>query len=193
MMRYRRNAGAGFTLIELLVVIAIIAILSLLLLPIINKAKETSRKTKARREISHLEAALRAYIDEYKKPHGNIVNYGSWPVLDTDVEGTIDGIQVENTVVEMLAGENVDNSNPQRIPFYEASSISTNGDGAFVDPWGQPYKYMFDYNFDGVVTVNFTSFDGVTNLHQLVAVWSRGMDGSDALSTGGWDDDVRNW
>jgi prepilin-type N-terminal cleavage/methylation domain-containing protein len=193
MNRSHSYSKRAFTLIELLVVIAIIIVLVSLLIPIVHKAKQNAKVTKARREISHLEAALREYMSEYRRPHGNIVAYGNWPASDTDVENTINGIQVEKQVVALLSGVDVDGDNPKRIPFYETASASTNSAGQFVDPWEQPYKYMLDYNRDGQIEVNFTSFDGQTNLRQKVAVWSRGADGDDQLSTGGWDDDVRNW
>ncbi len=190
---FNGNQRNGFTLIELLVVVAIIALLALLLFPLIGKARENAMRTVARRQIGHLEVAFKGYLEEYRKPHGNIVGYGNWPAADKDVEGVINGIQLEDEVVRMLGGENLLGSNRKQIPFYQSADIDLNGSGQFVDPWGQPYKYMLDYNRDGKVTVNFTSFDGVTNLFQEVAVWSRGKDADDQLSTGGWDDDVRNW
>ena len=183
----------AFTLIELLVVIAIIIVLVSLMIPMVHKAKENARIAKARREISHLEAALREYMREYRRPHGNIVAYVNWPASDTDVESTINGIQLEKQVVALLRGVDVDGDNPKRVPFYETAAASTNDAGQFVDPWKRPYKYMLDYNHDGQLEVNFTSFDGQTYLRQKVAVWSRGADGDDQLSTGGWEDDVRNW
>ena len=194
MKRYRTlSSSRGFTLIELLVVVAIVTVIALLLFGAVGKARDKARNSLARRQISHLDAALRGYMEAYRTPHGNIVNYGNWPALNSAVEDTITGIQVEPEVVEMLGGANVDGENRMQIVFYEVSNISTNDAGQFVDPWGQPYKYMLDYNRDGVVRVNFTSFDGVTNLYQAVAVWSRGKDADDQLSTGGWEDDIRNW
>jgi prepilin-type N-terminal cleavage/methylation domain-containing protein len=57
----------GFTLIELLVVIAIIAILAGLLLPVIAKAKEKAKITKARTEIQHIEAGISQYYSDYSR------------------------------------------------------------------------------------------------------------------------------
>ncbi len=63
--------------------------------------------------------------------------------------------------------------------------------GYFVDPWGNPYKYMLDYNQDRNLHVWFDGNSWDVDLKQPVAVWSTGKNGSDRLADS--DDDVRNW
>jgi prepilin-type N-terminal cleavage/methylation domain-containing protein len=80
----------GFTLIELLVVIAVIAILMALLLPALHHAKETSRRTVCRNNLSQIGRAMNQYAISYDNlfPPGDAVfghdiwcNYTSmWPL-----------------------------------------------------------------------------------------------------------------
>ena len=64
--RIRKTAGAvgKFTLIELLVVIAIIAILAAMLLPALNKAKETAKTSACSSNMKQLWMTVDAYENE---------------------------------------------------------------------------------------------------------------------------------
>ncbi len=67
-----RGRGEGFTLIELLVVIAVIAVLIGLLLPALNRARETSRLATCLSNARQITAAAVMYAD---------ANQGRWPVM----------------------------------------------------------------------------------------------------------------
>ena len=56
-----------FTLIELLVVIAIIGILASLLLPVLGKARETSRQAVCTNNLKQLTMAANIYVDDSNK------------------------------------------------------------------------------------------------------------------------------
>ena len=202
MLTSRSTERSAFSLIELLVVIAIISILSGLIFAGVGKVKDASRRTKCKVQLKQIEKAFVAYHDEY----------GEWPrgmtSYDNQPEGNLTGIEMEEKCALMLAAtgpENVlESHNDRRVAFLPGvEDIGMSKDGSwskrgFLDPWGHCYKYMIDFDDNGIVTVQFTGASGSGDKSESVSghsvvVWSRGPDGMDGQDANGKIDDITSW
>lgn len=84
----RNKRRPGFTIIELLVAIAIIAILVALLLPAVQSARESARRTECASNLHNLGTAVQNYATTFDErlpmlgvPRGEPGEYRSWTVL----------------------------------------------------------------------------------------------------------------
>jgi len=156
---------SAFTLIELLVVIAIIAVLAGLAFPAVQGALESGKKAQARNDVHQLATAVKSYLSEYGRQPGT---------------GTADGPAPANLIITLTSSNT---NNPRGIIFFEPKIARAPGkpglDGTvYRDPWGNPYTFTLDYNYDNKITANsqtnfttviVTSTGGSTNTNSIIS------------------------
>lgn len=163
-----------FTLVEILVVIAVIGILASLILPAVTGANQQTMRLKAKADVSNIMSAIVKYESTYGKlpilmdgnsassdyfensnagKMGRLSKEGYYALIQTlsGVDLSADNaIGLSGKYIEINDTSKTDNwqqgaraMNPRKTPFLDVpSDFPKNG---FVDPWGNEYVIILDY------------------------------------------------
>ena len=187
-----RTDKQGFTLVEMLVVIAILGILMAMMVPAAGLVMKRAKISNTKGDASVVASVLLKYQSEYNR----------WPkTYVDDKKDTTDNEWV--TIMGPTPGSGPVPTNPKRIVFFEPGGGALSPDGvyagAFVDPWGNPYRFRLDVSGDGMV--DNSDFNSIGEIPGLVLdkpismraiAWSQGPDGKGETPEE-WTDNVKSW
>lgn len=156
-----------FTLIEVLMVLVLIGVLMGVLLPTIGKAKERSKRLRARQEMDTLIQAIEQYQSTYaylpvpQDTSGDTrlsdVEFGK---LIGDLSCTTDSASTPNS-----------RKNPRGIQMLK---VLTDG-GKYDDPWQKRYQIVIDTNYDDKISAS-NVYGLCQDVYASAVVWSYGPD-----------------
>lgn len=196
----------AFTLIELLTVIAIIGVLMALLFPAIGGAMDNAKKAQAKNDLMQVRTGVTGFYTEYSR----YPNLGG-SAGDTGITNEADNAKLFNILRYAKDSSEATEQNPRGIVYLDLKQAREGADkpkgaidskGCFFDPWGEPYKFAIDTNYDNIigdseggVTLPYTDIPS-GGLTTTVVGWSFGKDKEvgkkgDGKTKGA--DDVTTW
>ena len=172
---FQRTSHRGFTLPELLIVISIIAILAAIAFPATSLVMNQARKAQAAQQVAGLVNAIKLYETTYS-------------VLPVGLGGGEDEVPTDQDFVDILTGHDRD-QNPKQTAFLEGKEAKKaagrkparsgfinegNGSQSLVDPWGNYYIVIMDFNDDKEIDVP----DSENPVRAKAVAWSYGKPSS---------------
>jgi len=190
------RSRSAFTLLELLTVIGIIAILAGILFPAAKGIMDNVKERRAENTALHLKNAINAYATEYRR----------LPLPASKLQTRDAKVHSDHELMNILCaspnrGENL---NPRNLVFLQERTArpmgggkyhsglryESGGDIALYDPWGEPFRVVFDSDANGRVRPPGWEDRNVGEaILASVIIWSAGRDTRDETAS----DNIRTW
>ncbi len=154
----------GFTLIELLMVIAVILILAGITFGISRGVQNAQARTKARAELATISQAIEQFKSRYGDYPWHDSNDSDYPKPSKPYHNEVPSVmllyaltgrlvmerQTNGEIVIRKVADSLDNSNVKKNPkFLDHTKLSVSGSDsapeALLDPWGNPYIYLYKW------------------------------------------------
>lgn len=180
----------AFTLIELLTVIAIIGILAGILIPAVNRVRETARRSEAQTTVAEIETALNQYLAQYDRWPLMLSGTGELEVLVADPTSIFEGGTVRwtdgneslfHSLTVIYAPDDfpfAPDQNRRRLILMTAGENRIFPSGAnpetMVDPWGNEYSVAVDLTFSNRLDLSVIPSLELPLIRRNIAVWSYG-------------------
>lgn len=158
-MKIKRQGG--FTLIEVIVVAGIIAILAGILVPMIFKEIDESKKTRAAGDVRSISSAMFVF----KK------DTGDWPIKDDSCNSTVTLLYGTGTEPSNLAGVGYDTT----VKLSYNGRLATDENGCWPTTWKGPYIALVTADPWGHTYI--TNANGFSVANSPVWILSAGPDG----------------
>lgn len=154
----RASSSKGFTLIELLMVIAIVLILAGITFGISRGVYNAQSRAKAKAELATIAQAIEQYKLKYGDYPWHDADEGSYPSTSGEVTSSMlmyaltgrltTERQADGTIDVQLVNRALNDDQVEKNPsFIDPTKFSTSGTDndpeAFLDPWGNPYRYIY--------------------------------------------------
>lgn len=178
----------GFSRHEVVFVMALLALGAAVALPAHAFVKRWQRLVMARGDLRSIVSAVRNYH----------ARYNVWPGQAGRQAGDAHfGRDRSNREVMYILRATDGEGNPghaantNRVVFLDVAPAAPglsglDPQGAFLDPWGQPYHIVVDLDYDNVCAAPDTIYQRIQG--EGVIAWSNGPDGKSDT-----DDDLRSW
>lgn len=150
-------ARRGFTLIELLVVIAIIGILIALLVPAVQKVRESAARTQTTNNLKQVALATHGFNDVYKRLNWALAPAPGSTTLFTSMVQLLPFVEADNVLAEAVSGSATWNQNI--IAAYMSPSDFTHNMGTitFSNGWVRsPGNFAINFQVVGKPSAGLT-------------------------------------